>query len=193
MKLSTKQLIRITLPILLVLLLVFQIRKRNSQIEHRNNEQQAILNSNSAYAKLLNQRSIYRDSIYRIYIASINDSKEIIFLKKDSLNSMQRESKFFVHLYPKNVKDLVGSVNHNTIDFKSNFTSFTINGQLYNVAHTKLPDYEIEKLNLGQYSFRGNNDVNYKITHLIDSRKVADILKENKETIDNFEYIDKSF
>ncbi|WP_157483712.1 hypothetical protein [Maribacter hydrothermalis] len=181
------------LPIILVLLLFFQIRKRNEQIEQRNNKQEAINSSNSVYAKLLNQRSIYRDSVYSIYIAVINDSAELIFLKRDTLNNIQRQSKFFVHLYPKDKKDLLGKTNLNAIDFKSNFSSFTINGRLFNVAHTKLPDYDIEKLNLGQYGFNGNNDVNYKISHLIDGEKVATILKENKETIENFKEIDKSF
>lgn len=160
---------------------------------HRTNKEEAIKNSNSAYAKLLNQRSIYRDSVYSVYIAEIKDNTELIFIKRDTLSSLQRESKFFVHVYPKNTKKLVGNANHNAIDFSSNFSSFTINGQLYNVAHTKLPDYEIEKLNLGQYGFKGNNEVNYKIAHLIDGKKVATILKENKEAIENFKEIDKSF
>lgn len=174
-------------------LFVFQIKKRNSQIEFRNQEQQVIINSSSEYAKLLKQRSIYRDSIYRIYITNINDSKELVFLKKDSLTNRERESKFFVHLYPKDAKDLLGSTNHNPINFESNFISFNFNEQVYHVAHTKLPTYEIEKLNLGQYSFRGDNSINYKIKKLILGTNVAKILKENKESINNFKYQEETF
>ncbi|MGO4919926.1 hypothetical protein [Maribacter spongiicola] len=190
---SKKQLIRIILSIILVLLFVFQIKKRNKQIKERNNLQQEIQNSSSPYAKLLNQRSIYRDSTYSVYVALINTNKELVILKRDSLNNMQRKSKFFVHLYPKDIKNIESSANHNAIDFNSNFSSFVINDHLYNVAHTILPDYEIEKLNLGQYGYKGNNNVNYKISQLIDGRKVAIILKENKESIENFKDIDKSF
>jgi hypothetical protein len=174
-------------------ILILQLNKRNLQLETKEKQQVMMLNTGTEYSKLLTQRSVFSDSIYKIFIAKIDGKKEIIFLKIGTLTEMQRQSKFFVHLYPKYKKDLLGKANHNPINFDANFTSFDYDGQLYNVAHTKLPDYEIEKLNLGQFGYNGNNDVNYKISHLIDGKKVATILKENKETIENFKEIEKSF
>lgn len=190
---SKKQLLKIVIPILLLVILVLQINKRNTQLNLLKQKEQAILNANSNYAKLLSQRSIYRDSIYKIFVANIEGKKEIVFLKKGTLTDLQKESKFFVHLYPKNQKDLLGKANHNPINFESNFTSFDYEGQLYHVAHTELPDYVIEKLNLGQYSFRGDNSINYKIQKLIIGTEIARVLKENKEEMNIFEYLQETF
>ena len=152
-----------------------------------------MLKTGSEYSKLLAQRGVYSDSVYKIFIANFDGKKEIVFLKKGTLTDMQQESKFFVHLYPKNQKDLLGKANHNPINFESNFTSFDYEGQLYHVAHTELPDYVIEKLNLGQYSFRGDNSINYKIQKLIIGTEIARVLKENKEEMNIFEYLQETF
>lgn len=190
---SKKQLLKIVIPILLLIILALQINKRNTQLHLRKQKEQAILNANSNYAKLLSQRSIYRDSVYKIFVANFDGKKEIVFLKKGTLTNMQQESKLFVHLYPKNQKDLLGKANHNPINFDSNFTSFDYDGQLYHVAHTELPDYVIEKLNLGQYAYRGDNSINYKIQKLILGKDIAKILKQNNESMINFEYVEETF
>ncbi|WP_286812144.1 MULTISPECIES: acyltransferase family protein [unclassified Maribacter] len=174
-------------------ILILQANKRNIQLDKKEKQQIMMLKTGSEYSKLLAQRGVYSDSVYKIFIANFDGKKEIVFLKKGTLTDMQQESKFFVHLYPKNQKDLLGKANHNPINFESNFTSFDYEGQLYHVAHTELPDYVIEKLNLGQYSFRGDNSINYKIQKLIIGTEIARVLKENKEEMNIFEYLQETF
>ncbi len=174
-------------------LIVFQLKKRNTRLAIIECELHALKKANSEYAKLILQRSIYSDSIYKIYIANINQRNELVFIKKGSLSAMQNESKFFVHIYPLDTLDLVGKANHNPLNFRSNFTSFFYKEEEYHVARTILPNYRIEKLNLGQYAFRGDNTINYKTKNLIYSEHIGKILKENGEDMPIFEYVEDTF
>ena len=181
------------LIIILTVILTLQLNKRNMLLKAKEKQEIMMLNTGTEYSKILAQRSIYRDSTYKIFIAKIDGKKELIFLKKGALTDMQRQSKFFVHLYPMYKKDLLGKANHNPINFEANFTSFEYDSDLYYVAHTQLPNYVIEKLNLGQYSYRGDNSINYKIEKLVLGTEIAKILRENKESINIFEYIEETF
>lgn len=193
MGITKKHLARITAVFLLVLIVLFQLKKRSSQLELVEKQKQSIKNAKSEYAKLISQRSVYSDSIYKIYVANIKGNKELVFLRKGALTDMQKESNFFVHVYPKNPQKLIGKANHNPINFENNFTSFLYNGKEFHIAHTILPNYKVEKLNLGQYAFRGDNSINYKIEHLIESKHIAKILKENKEDMAVFDYVEEIF
>lgn len=183
---SKKQKIKIVVSICLLVILALQINKRNTQLNLLKQKEQAIINANSKYAKLLGQRSIYRDSVYKIYIANINDTNKIIFLKEGDLTSIRRKSKFFVHVYPVN-KDLLNSVsNHIPLNFESNFQSIVFDGKTYHFASQNLPEFQISKLNLGQYGFEGDNQINWKIRDLLLESEIAFILNENDEEMSIF-------
>ncbi|HAI40257.1 MAG TPA: hypothetical protein DCM40_20265, partial [Maribacter sp.] len=83
-------------------ILILQANKRNIQLDKKEKQQIMMLKTGSEYSKLLAQRGVYSDSVYKIFIANFDGKKEIVFLKKGTLTDMQQESKFFVHLYPKN-------------------------------------------------------------------------------------------
>jgi exopolysaccharide production protein ExoZ len=189
----TKLYLKSLLIIIAVAILILQSNKKNIQLETKEKQQVMMLNTGTEYSKLLAQRSVFSDSVYKIFIAKIDGKKEILFLKRGALTDIQRHSKFFVHLYPKYKKDLLGKANHNPINFDANFASFDYDGHVYHVAHTELPDYVIEKLNLGQYSYRGDNSINYKIQNLILGIEIARVLRENKEAMNNFEYLEETF
>ena len=193
MRISKKHSLKISLLFTFGAILFFQLKKRNTRTASIDSEKHAVKKANSEYAKLILQRSIYYDSIYKIYIANINERKELVFIKKGRLSAMQNESKFFVHIYPLDTLDLVGKANHNPLNFKSNFTSFFYKEEEYHVARTILPDYKIEKLNLGQYAFRGDNTINYKTENLIYSEHIGKILKENGEDMPIFECVEDTF
>jgi hypothetical protein len=190
---SKKQLIRIVLPVILVLLFFFQIKKRNSQIAIFEKRETALKLTNSPFSKVLFQLPIYRDSVYRIYITKINKINKLVFLAKGNVTEKQRESSFFVHIYPKNKKKLTEGINHIPYNFKNNVTSFLYNNEMYFVSQTNLPDLKISKLNLGQFGFRGDNNISWHVSDLLTEEKIGKILKENKEGIKLFELIGDSF
>lgn len=172
--------------ILICLLTLLQINKRNSKIENDENLYKQLKSSNSPFSKLITQRSVYRDSIYRIYIANINDTNKIIVSKEGNLTSMQENSKFFMHVYPVN-KDLLNSKStHIPLNFDSNFQSILLNGKTYHFASQNLPEFEISKLNLGQFGYKGNNQINWKISDLLFESEIAFILKDNDEEMSIF-------
>lgn len=174
-------------------IIILQANKRNKQQSSQESFEKKIGVSNSDYAKLITQRSIYRDSIYLIYVANIDGEQELIFIKKDSLTVVQRESKFFVHLYPKDSSLIKESIDHIALDFKNNPREFHVDGRKYYVSSRKLPDIEIKKLNLGQYGFRGDNAINWRINRLLVGSEIARTLRENNEDMDIFEYVPDSF
>ena len=137
-----------------VIILFFQIRKRNAQLVLIENHRDAIAKANSPYVKLLNQFPVYRDSIFSIYISKIEDKNKIIFVAKDSLTEVQKESDFFVHIYPKNKNLLKITLITWHLILKNNTSSFVFWENKYFYAETNLPNFTIEKINLGQYNYR---------------------------------------
>lgn len=90
---------------------------------------------------------------FRIYIYN----NEIYYLNQDATNQEQKDI-IFLHLFPKKVQDL--PVERRIYGFenldlsKSNYDSFNVpfwvsTNQVF-VAHKKLPEYEIKKINTGQ-------------------------------------------
>jgi hypothetical protein len=191
--LSKKQLIRIILPILLVGLLVLQIQKRNEQRAEKQKRELALKATNNELSKVLFQLPIYRDTVYSVFLAHIRCSNKIIFLRKGNLSDKQKESRFFVHIYPKDKSILEKGASHIPNNFKNNVTSFFYEGEQYFVSDTSLPQIKISKLNLGQFGFRSDNSVSWKTNELLNDRDMGRILKENKEETELFDLNKDSF
>lgn len=193
MVLSKKQLIRVILPIFLVVLLVLQIQKRNEQRTERQKRELALKATNNELSKVLFQLPIYRDTVYSVFLVHIRSNNKIVFLRKGNLSERQRESSFFVHIYPKDKNILEKGTSHIPNNFKNNVTSFFYNGEQYFVSETSLPQIKISKLNLGQFGFRGDNSVSWKTSELLKDIDMGRILKENKEEIPLFDLNGNSF
>lgn len=166
----------------IVLIIVFQIYKK---IEYQTEEEKiskAKIMSNSEYVKLLDQLPVYRDSVFSIYIANFYDKNKIIYFKKDSITLLEANSKFFLHLYPKN-KKLLNQVNSTNIsyDFRSNFKSFKYMEKTYFYSEIDLPDFIIEKINTGQYGYNQNNSISWQIKHVLRGEYIKGVLGENGE------------
>lgn len=176
-----------------VTLTIFQLIKRNEQITVRQERELALKSTNNPLNKVLFQLPIYRDSIYSVYIIKDQDSSKIVFLKKRTITVKQKESNFFVHIYPKDKNALKNSLNHIPNNFKNNVTKFIFKNEKYFVSQTNLPNIRISKLNLGQFGFRGDNNVSWKIPDLLIDKKIAGILKQNKEEVQLFGTNEDSF
>jgi len=174
-------------------LIVLQSNKLNQQLDSKRAFEQLLKNSPNPYIKLLRHRSIYADSIYKVYIANIKDEKQLIFVAKDSLSEIQRESKFFVHVYPIDSTLLKKGVDHLAYDFKNNVREFDISGKKYFVSSQALPNLKIKKLNLGQYGYSKDNSITWRIDHLLIGTEIARTLRENKEDMQIFEYVPETF
>lgn len=144
--------------------------------------------ANSPYVKLLEQLPIYRDSSYYIYLANINSEPKIIFLKKDSISEKQRKSKFFLHIYP-NDKTLLGENKFGNLayEFNNNVKSFSFKENVYFVSSANLPNIKINKINAGQYGFKGNGNINWSINSLIEALSIKRTLEVNKEKMSQFQ------
>jgi len=177
----------------LSVILVLQAKKRNRQITQRETFKQALEAAKTPYSKLLAQRSVYRDSVYQVYIAKINGQQQLIFMCKGELRPVQKESKFFVHLYPKDKNELKGKANHNSYNFENRPKQFMVGNEIYFYSTMQLPDFEIEKMNLGQYGFQGNNEINWRIKALLIGTDIAEILDQNDEAMAIFKLVEDNF
>ncbi len=167
---------------LLMTIIFFQVQKKNQYIKDIEENTRAKELANSEFVKLLDQRPIYTDSIYKIYIAKFGEYNKIVFLRKDSISEVQKESRFFLHLYPRD-KTLLGESKSKSpsFDFKNNVSSFTFKQSKYFVSSTNLPDILIDKINVGQYGFRGDGKITWQISSLLNAKSIEEILKINKE------------
>ena len=193
MAISKKHLKIIVPLILLVLLGIFQIQKRNTQKEALAQRELALKAANNPFSKVLFQLPIYRDSVYKVYLVKMGSASKIVFLKKGAVSQKQEESSFFVHIYPKDESNLEKGMSHIPNNFKNNVTSFFYNSKAYFFSETTLPEIKISKLNLGQFGFRGDNSLSWKTTELITDKKMDRIVKENKEEIQLFKLSEDSF
>ncbi|MEL7271429.1 MAG: acyltransferase [Bacteroidota bacterium] len=174
-------------------ILVFQANRRSQQIEQQKLLEKQLGMAQTPYSRILTHRSVYRDSVYRVYIANIKNVNMLIFLATDSLTQMQKESNFFVHLYPKNKELLEKDNTHLNLNFENLPQQFEVGNKKYFYSSRTLPDLEVEKLNLGQYGFQGNNGINWKTNKLLLAEDIARILKDNDEEMPIFKFTRDNF
>lgn len=175
------------------MLCFFQVQKRNAQRNLIQERQLALKAANHPLSKVVFQLPIYRDTVYRVYLVKETSKNKLVFLKKGCITDKQRESSFFVHIYPKDKKKLDEGINHIPNNFKNNVTSFVFNSENYYVSETDMPDLKISKLNLGQFGFRGDNSVSWQTSSLLDHEHMQRIVKENKEDVPLFSVNQVSF
>jgi len=159
----------------------FQLRKRTTQTYVKKEKELAKIEANSSYVELFSHIPVYQDSVFRIYIANLTGDDEIIYLRKDILTEQQEKSKFFLHVYPVN-KELLSDnkLGNLSYDFKSNFESFKYLGEDYFVAHRDLPEIAINKINTGQYGFKGDGKISWKTKDLLTQEDIIRTLQANK-------------
>ncbi|WP_276389064.1 acyltransferase family protein [Eudoraea chungangensis] len=172
----------------IVAIIILQLNKRNADVQGQAREIQLQKETNSPYVKLLNQLPVYRDSVYKIYIAEINSKNKIIFMRDGLLSDQQKNSKFFIHIYPKDTTLLPGQIKHFALDFHNKVTELSYKGETYFISDQELPSYIIYKLNAGQYGYNGDNSINWQIEDLIMGKKIGKVLSENRESMSIFEY-----
>lgn len=173
---------------LLSVIIFFQIQKRNKYIKEKREMIEAKEMANSKYVKLIDYIPVYQDSTYKIYISRFGEDTKIVYLKKDSISEVQRKSKFFLHIYPKD-KGLLGENEFGNLsyDFKNNVRSFNFDNTNYFISETNLPKIKINKINTGQYAFNGNSEINWSISSIIEAETVRKNLEFNKEKIPEFQ------
>jgi hypothetical protein len=169
---TKKHTILIALGVLVIIF--FQIKKKINTTEIKKE-------SISEYDILLDHQPVYKDSVYYIYISKIHEIPKIIYLKKTSINDVQRESKFFVHVYPKDSTLLKENQNLLAFDFKNNVKEYTLRGKKVFISELVLPDIGMKVINTGQYGFRGNNDINWRISTLLTAKMIRKNLLINDE------------
>lgn len=168
-----------------VVIYIFQIKKskrfsKNGIIDNTSAQ------ITSEYDKLLTYYPVYKDSIYYIYVATISEAPKIIYLKKN-INTVQKESKFFVHIYPKDSSLLKQNQGFLSFDFKNNVTEYNLKGRNVFISERELPKIGIKKINTGQYGFRGNSEISWRITQLLTAESIKKNILENEEDIRNFD------
>lgn len=165
-----------------IVIVLLQIQKRTQYSKDIEKKTEAQLKSKSEFVKLLDQIPIYRDSTFKIYIARFDTVNKIVFLKKDSITEIQKGSNFFLHIYPLD-EELLKDTNSNFLafDFKNDNTIFTFRDTKYFISSTDLPDFEINKINTGQYGFDGNNDITWQVESILKNEDICKILEYNKE------------
>lgn len=171
----------IVIILILILILIFQIKKRHNDLSEIIQKELLLKQANSEYVKLVNQIPVYRDTTFNIYISNISEELKIVFFKKHTITPTQKESNFFIHIYPKD-KTLVEGLNRNflALDFKADFNQFNYNNDVYYFTSRNLPDFEIEKINIGQYGFQGDNSISWQIKSLLEASYLSEIVNYNK-------------
>lgn len=184
---NNKLIVRLIGAIVIIVLLFFQFKKRANDLRIINEKKNLIEKENFSYVKLLDQLPIYRDSVYKIYIANIEGDCKIIFLKKDSISEVQKKSKFFLHIYPQKDSLLIDSKSKLlAFDFYNNVSEFNYNQEKYFISSTTLPNFLIEKINTGQYGYEGDFAISWEIKDLLYLKSIKENLKFNKEKCNNF-------
>lgn len=146
-----------------------------------------IVGCSQEYLKFINLSPVYKDSTFNIYISQVESSNKIIFFKKDGISDRQLRSKFFLHIYPKDHRLLGEGQNLLTYDFRPKFFQCDLNGIKVYIAECDLPNIDINKINIGQYGYLGNNEISWRISAVLKSRHINEILQKNKESgIRNF-------
>tara|TARA_B110000114_G_scaffold173855_1_gene201822 strand:- start:2580 stop:3146 length:567 start_codon:yes stop_codon:yes gene_type:complete len=178
---AKNKLIKLIFFIGVFLIFFFQIEKKRASFKkdiYLNNKSQEITD----YKKLLELFPVYKDSIYYIYIAKINNHPKIIYLKKSTINEVQKESKFFVHIYPKDRSVLNRNQNFLSFDFKNNVKEYDLKGRKVFISELDLPQIAIKKINTGQYGFRGrSSEISWRIEKTLTFQEIKKNLNANKE------------
>ena len=136
----------------------------------------------SPYAQLLEKTPVYKDSVYSIYITTIQDKDKILYLREGTESSIRQESKFFIHVYPTD-KDLLGKKKQGNLnfDFKNNSKKVNIAGSDYYISETDLPEIDIDKINTGQYGYRGDGSINWSISKSLKTDLMQPIIELNND------------
>lgn len=158
-----------------LIIVIFQIYKKLPG-ENKFNSHKAKI---TEYDKLLYYYPVYKDSIYYIYITKITGVPKIIYLNKDSISDMQRNSKFFLHLYPKDSSLLKDNQSFLAFDFKNNVSKYNLKGRQVYISEQQLPKFKIKKINTGQYGYDGDPKINWRIQELINAEDIDKNLKGN--------------
>lgn len=106
--------------LVLIIIIIFQINKKNKAIAN----DKVKVDNISDYDELIDLVPIYKDETYYVYIAKILNIPKILYLRRNNISQIQKESKFFVHLYPKDTTLLKDNQNFLAFDFKNNGKSF---------------------------------------------------------------------
>ncbi|MGY3795212.1 hypothetical protein [uncultured Aquimarina sp.] len=172
--------------ILMISIFLFNGCKEIDKEEKR--EKEVVKPKLSPYVKLLEKTPIYNDSIYSIYITSINNKDKIYYVKKGELSEVQKNSKFFLHVYPVDKSLLKEKTSNLAFDFKNNAVKFMFNNEVYYVSQTDVPDLYIDKINTGQYGYNGDPAINWRIKSILRSKKILPIIKQNGDRIYLLDY-----
>jgi len=136
----------------------------------------------SPYAQILEKTPVYKDSVYSIYITTILGKDKIVYLREGTESSIRQESKFFVHVYPTD-KELLGEKKQGNLgfDFKNNSKKMNLGGLDYYISETDLPEIDIDKINTGQYGYRGDGSINWSITKVLKTDLMQPIIEQNND------------
>ena len=178
-KVNKKCIQNISLLLIALVIMFFQIKKTYKFSKNENPNETAYVISD--YDVLLDYFPVYKDSIYNIYIATISNIPKIIFLKKKKINSRQKESKFFVHIYPKNDSLLTANQSFIGFDFKNNTKEYNLRGKKVYISELALPKINIKKINTGQYGFRGDLEISWIVEKILTSEEIRKNLYANNE------------
>jgi len=122
---------------------------------------------NKSYLKFIDQRPIYKDSMYEIYIDQNEGVKKIIYLKKEIVSDKEIDSKFFLHVYPEDRTILKNGDNFLGFDFKNNVKVIEKDNQKYFISETILPNINMKLINTGLYGYKGNGQIYWQIKELL--------------------------
>ncbi len=168
-------------------ILVLQIYKKIGAEKEKALIEQSKKEANSEFVKLLDQLPVYRDSIFKIYIANFSGKTKIVYLKKDSLTDILKKSKVFLHLYPRDKKNLKEGNTNVALDFKKEYASFVYRNSKYFILEKELPNFIIDKINTGMYAYNLDNSVSWEIKNILRNEEIKKILSENRESVLQFE------
>lgn len=99
--------------LVLIIIIIFQINKKNKAIAN----DKVKVDNISDYDELIDLVPIYKDETYYVYIAKILNIPKILYLSRNNISQIQKESKFFVHLYPKDTTLLKDNQNFLAFDY----------------------------------------------------------------------------
>lgn len=138
----------------------------------------------SPYSELLTKTPVYKDSVYSIYLTTIEGKDKILYLRDGSPSSIRQESKFFLHVYPTD-KSLLGENKTGNLnyDFKNNATQFSHEGNNFYVSETNLPELDIDKINTGQYGYKGDGSINWRINKILTTETMRPIISQNGDDV----------
>jgi hypothetical protein len=122
---------------------------------------------------------------FQVEILNNVGENKLCFIRKGGLTDSIINSKFYVHLFPKQKTE-----NFIKCNFKPVFKQYLFKGEQYFVTYVVLPHTNIHKLNVGQYSYKGKGGKSWSFELTpSDSLSAAPIpLEEMKIIIDSLSF-----